>query len=68
MNRKLKQSFNINRKDALSLKIKHYQNSPYLGNKSNIDKLIKMLKPVKGPNQSIKKQILRHNDLNKKNH
>lgn len=29
---------------------------------------MKMLKPVKGPNESVKKQILHYNDLNKKNH
>lgn len=27
-----------------------------------------MLKPVKGPNESVKKQIIHYNDLNKKNH
>lgn len=29
---------------------------------------MKMLKPVKGPNESVKKQIIHYNDLNKKNH
>ena len=27
-----------------------------------------MLRPVKGINESIQKQILKYNDLNKKNH
>ncbi len=48
--------------------MKKFTASPYLKNISDVSKIFKMLKPVNGPNESIKKQILQHNEENKKNH
>ena len=55
-------------KDLRALQIKNFTASPYLKNISDVSKIVRMLKPVKGPNESIKKQIVQYNDQNKKNH
>jgi hypothetical protein len=55
-------------KDQKIFKMKKFTASPYLKNISDVSKIFKMLKPVNGPNESIKKQILQHNEENKKNH
>ena len=41
--------------------------SPYVKNKKDFQKIMDLLKPVKGPTQSLLGQIRKHNDQNRKN-
>lgn len=43
------------------------EKSPYLNKNCFIDKMIKLLVPVKGPNESLKLSIKKYNDMNLRN-
>jgi hypothetical protein len=60
--KKIHTSTFLSTKDKKMLKIKNFTASPYLKNISDVSKIIRMLKPVNGPNASIRKQIIQHNE------
>lgn len=57
----------VKRRDGSKGKRYKVEKSPYLSEAAPIERMLKLLVPVHGPNESVKLSIKKHNQMNLKN-